>query len=63
MVVTELIGESRGLGFLIRQAGTNFEPSTGLAVILLLAIIGFVLDRLVVGATHRLAFWARGVEI
>lgn len=63
MVVTELIGESRGLGFLIRQAGTNFEPDTALAVILLLAIIGFVLDRLVVAATRRLAFWAKGVEL
>lgn len=63
MVVTELIGESRGLGFLIRQAGTEFVPADGLAVILLLAIIGFVLDRLVVAATRRLAFWARGIEL
>lgn len=63
MVVTELIGESRGLGFLIRQAGTDFQPADALAVILLLAIVGFVLDRVVVALTHRLAFWARGVEL
>jgi NitT/TauT family transport system permease protein len=63
MVVTELIGESRGLGFLIRQAGTNFQPADALAVVLLLALLGFVLDRLVVAATRRLAFWSRGVRL
>ena len=63
MVVTELIGESRGLGFLLRQAGTNFQPVTALAIILLLAILGFVLDRFVVLLTKRLTFWAKGVEL
>jgi ABC-type nitrate/sulfonate/bicarbonate transport system permease component len=63
IVVTELIGESRGLGFLIRQAGTNFQPTTSLAIILLLGIIGYALDRIIVAMTRRLAFWARGVEL
>lgn len=59
MTVTELIGESRGLGFLIRSAGTNFRPADALAVILALGIIGFVLDRALVLLGDRLAFWAR----
>lgn len=63
MVVTELIGESRGLGFLIRQSGTDFAPAEGLAVILLLGILGFALDRLVVWLSGRLAFWAKGVAL
>lgn len=63
MVVTELIGESLGLGFLIRSAGTRFEPEGALAVVLLLGIIGFVLDRLTVLATRLLAFWEKGVEL
>lgn len=63
MVVTELIGESRGLGYMIRQAGTDFEPAGALAVILFLGILGYVLDRLLVAATGRLAFWARGVDL
>ncbi len=63
MVVTELIGESRGLGFLIRQAGTDFRPDQALGIVFLLAIIGFVLDRLVLALTRRLAFWAKGVEL
>jgi len=52
IVVTELIGESRGLGYLIRKAGGDFEPATALAVVLLLGIIGFVLDRLIVAMTR-----------
>ncbi|MGH9183942.1 MAG: ABC transporter permease [Acidimicrobiales bacterium] len=63
MVVTELIGESLGLGFLIRSAGTRFEPEGALAVVLVLGAIGFVLDRLTVVATRVFAFWERGVEL
>jgi len=46
MVVAELLGESRGLGFLIRLAGSNFEPEGALAVVVLLGLVGFALDRL-----------------
>ena len=63
IVVTELIGESVGLGFLIRQAGTDFAPDEALAVIFLLAIIGFVLDRIVVWSHGVFAHWAKGVEL
>lgn len=63
MVVTELIGESLGLGFLIRSAGTRFQPEGALAVVLLLGVIGFVLDRLTVLATRVLAFWEKGTEL
>lgn len=63
MIVTELIGESVGLGFLIRQAGTNFRPDIALAVISLLAIVGFILDRVVVALGRILAPWAKGVEL
>lgn len=63
IVVTELIGESLGLGFLIRSAGTRFQPQGALAVILLLAIIGFVLDRLTVLAIRVFAFWEKGTEL
>jgi ABC-type nitrate/sulfonate/bicarbonate transport system permease component len=63
MVVVEKIGESRGLGFLIRFASAQFEPQGALAVILVLAFIGFVFDRLVVLLTRVLAFWARGVQL
>lgn len=63
MVVTELIGESLGLGFLIRSAGTRFEPEGALAVVLLLGIFGFIVDRLTVLATRRFAFWEKEVAL
>ncbi|MGY1812306.1 ABC transporter permease [Blastococcus sp. SYSU D00820] len=63
MVVTEMLGESRGLGYLIRRAGTDFDPMTAMAVILLLAIIGFVLDRLIVFAANRTGRWAGEVRL
>ena len=63
IVVTEMIGESRGLGYLLRQAGTEFNPSGALAVILLLAIIGFVNDRLILFASRRANRWAREVTL
>ncbi len=63
MVVVETIGESVGLGFLIRFASAQFEPQGALAVVLVLAFIGFVFDRLVVLLTRVLAFWARGVQL
>jgi NitT/TauT family transport system permease protein len=63
MVVTELIGESLGLGYLIRSAGTRFQPEGALAVVLLLGIIGFVFDRLTVLATRVFAFWERGTRL
>lgn len=63
IVVTELIGESRGLGYLIRRAGGDFEPATALAVILLLGIIGFVLDRLIVALTRRVTRFSPRVQL
>lgn len=63
VVVTELIGESRGLGFLVRQAGTDFQPARALAIVLLLGIIGFILDRIILALTRRFAFWAEAVEL
>jgi ABC-type nitrate/sulfonate/bicarbonate transport system permease component len=63
MVVTEILGESRGLGYLIRRASTDFDPMTAMAVILLLAIIGFVLDRLIVFAANRTSRWAGEVRL
>jgi ABC-type nitrate/sulfonate/bicarbonate transport system permease component len=63
MVVTEMLGESRGLGYLIRRAGSDFDPMMAMAVILLLGIIGFVLDRIIVFAANRTSRWAGQVRL
>jgi ABC-type nitrate/sulfonate/bicarbonate transport system permease component len=62
ITVTEMIGTSQGLGFLIRSASTNFEPDGALAIILVLAVLGFAFDRIVVVLTRLLVFWERGVQ-
>lgn len=62
IVVTELIGESLGLGFLIRSASTNFEPEGALAVILFLGLLGFMLDRLLLRVAGLVVFWQRGIQ-
>lgn len=63
ITVTELIGESRGLGFLIGNAQANFRPDEAMAVVVVLGIIGFILDRLNVFLGRRLVFWEKGVEL
>jgi ABC-type nitrate/sulfonate/bicarbonate transport system permease component len=63
VVVTELIGESLGLGYLIKSASTRFQPEGAFAVILLLGFIGFFIDRLTVFATRVFAFWEKGTEL
>ncbi len=63
ITVTELIGESRGLGFLIGNAQANFRPDEAMAVVVVLGIIGFTLDRLNVFVGRRLVFWEKGVQL
>ncbi|MDH7794054.1 MULTISPECIES: ABC transporter permease [unclassified Beijerinckia] len=56
-LVTEIIGESRGLGYFITFATSSFEYARALAAFLMIALIGFVLDRLLIFARDRLVFW------
>lgn len=63
ITVAELIGESRGLGFLIGNAQANFRPDEAMAIVVVLGIIGFILDRLNVFLGRRLVFWEQGVEL
>jgi len=62
IILTELLGESQGLGFLVRSAGANFESDGALAVLLFLGLLGFVFDRLVVFLTRVMVFWERGIQ-
>ena len=57
---TEMIGESRGLGYYISYASASFEYATAFAGVAAVAIIGFTLDRLLVWLRNRLIFWERG---
>lgn len=63
ITVTELVGENRGLGFMIRDAQANFRAEMAMAVVLAIGIFGFLLDRLIVLVTRRAVFWERGVTL
>ena len=58
-VVTEIIGESRGLGFFITFASASFEYARALAAFVVIAVIGFILDRGLVLLRDRIVFWQR----
>lgn len=63
IIVTEMLGESRGLGFMIQQSRSYFEPEGVMAVIVVLGVLGFLLDRLIVMLTRVLVFWERKVVL
>lgn len=63
ITVTELLGVSRGLGFLIADARANFDPARALAVVAVLGILGFTFDRLIVWLTDRVVFWEERVDV
>ena len=60
VIITEMIGESRGLGYYISYASASFEYATAFAGVAAVAAIGFTLDRLLVWLRNRLIFWERG---
>jgi len=59
VIITEMIGESRGLGYYISYATASFEYASAYAGMLAIAAIGFVLDRLLILIRNRIIFWER----
>jgi ABC-type nitrate/sulfonate/bicarbonate transport system permease component len=60
VIITEIIGESRGLGYYISYASASFEYATAFAGIAAVALIGLTLDRTLVWLRSRVIFWERG---
>jgi NitT/TauT family transport system permease protein len=58
-VVGEFVGASAGLGILLMQYNQAMETSSMFAVILLLAVIGFLLNHIVTLVERRYCFWAQ----
>jgi NitT/TauT family transport system permease protein len=58
-VVGEFVGASAGLGILLMQYNQAMETSPMFAVILLLAMIGFLLNYVVTLVERRYCFWAQ----
>lgn len=63
-LVTEIIGESRGLGYFVTYASASFQYARGMAAFVVIAVIGFALDRALQIVRRRVVFWQRtDVEI
>jgi NitT/TauT family transport system permease protein len=57
IVLTEMIGDSRGLGYYISVSGTRFEFHNVYAAMLVIGICGFVLDCILLWTRRRLVHW------
>jgi ABC-type nitrate/sulfonate/bicarbonate transport system permease component len=55
-VITEIIGESRGLGNFISFQSASYEYARAMAAVVVVGIIGFALNRLLVVLRRRLIF-------
>jgi len=58
-VVGEFVGASAGLGMLLMQYNQAMEIAPMFAIILLLAVIGFLLNHIVTLVERRYCFWAQ----
>ena len=58
-VVGEFVGASSGLGMLLMQYNQAMEIAPMFAIILLLALIGFVMNHIVTLVERRYCFWAQ----
>jgi NitT/TauT family transport system permease protein len=59
IVLTEMIGDSRGLGYYIAVSGTRFEYANVYAAILVIGMCGFVLDRGILKLREKGVHWER----
>jgi len=59
IVLTEMIGDSRGLGYYIAVSGTRFAFQNVYAAILVIGVCGFVLDRVMLLLRRKLVHWER----
>lgn len=57
IVLTEMIGDSRGLGYYLAVSGTRFQFANVYAGILVIGICGFVLDRALLQLRRKVVHW------
>jgi ABC-type nitrate/sulfonate/bicarbonate transport system permease component len=58
-IITELIGESRGLGYVVAFSSASFEPARAMAAFAVISAIGFTFDRTLIFLRRRVIFWQR----
>lgn len=58
-IITEILGDSRGLGYVVAFQSASFEYARAMAAFLVIGIIGFVCDRLLVLARRWAVYWQK----
>jgi ABC-type nitrate/sulfonate/bicarbonate transport system permease component len=58
-ILTEMIGATEGLGYLIAYASASLSRAQVFAGVAAIAVIGFVLDRGLAEVRRRLVFWEK----
>ncbi|MBX5490538.1 MAG: ABC transporter permease [Chloroflexi bacterium] len=58
-ILTEMIGATEGMGYLIAYASASLSRSQVFAGVVVIAVVGFVLDRVLAIVRRRLVFWER----
>ena len=59
VVITEMVASADGLGYQVIYALSSLRTDRMLALVVVIAVLGYLLDRVVVFARDRLIYWAR----
>lgn len=59
VIITEMISSADGLGYLVMYSLASFKTDRMLAIVVVIALMGVALDRLVVSVRDRLVSWER----
>jgi NitT/TauT family transport system permease protein len=59
VVITEMVSSADGLGYLVIYSLSSLRTDRMLAVVVVIALLGYALDKAVVFARDRLIYWER----
>src|SRR5687768_6702693 len=59
VVITEMVGSADGLGYLVIYSMSSLRTDRMLAVVVVIAMLGYVLDKALVLARDRLIYWEK----
>jgi len=62
-IITEMIGESRGLGYLVVFGSSSFEPAQAMAAFATIGLIGFAFDRSLGLLRRKILYWQPDVKV
>jgi NitT/TauT family transport system permease protein len=59
VIITEMISSADGLGYMVIYAMASLKTDRMLAVVVVIALLGFALDRALVALRDRLVYWEK----